>query len=726
VLFTVRRLLLRQSPFAYAALVLVVGILVSLLAALALHRTQERHKSSTMDQEMELAASDVQSGIRRYVDVTESLAAAMGAQSTLTNGDFRSITDPLVNQALPGAVSVNFMVEADDSQMDAVEASWRQAGALDLHLDRTRPGVDHRFVVLTRTLDNSSSGLGRDVGAVPEVVRAMDRSRANRRVTGSESFVLLRDRSLPVEQQQQSLALVVPVFGSGTSLDRGQFRGWFVISLRSHDFAVEALSRTSDRDVNVSIAQTNGTGSEVLTTLDTGQVMQRADLVRSRVIDVAGRSWTLVVAPTAGLVEGADAYGALVLGVIGFVMTLLLAALVWTLSSQRSRALVKVEIATAELEADRKLKADLLAGISELGEGVVIAEGERLVYANRAMSDMSGYTEQELLDMPSHFDVIRPSDRSVWAQRVQDLEQGIGSNEPRRLTLIRKNGDELPIEIVSKVLHADGGVQRLGVVRDISARRQVEEAMASHAEALAATNQELVELEVMRSEFFAAVSHDFRTPLTAIMGFVELTLDCDDSTSLADVRLYLDRASNAASVLHNRVESFLDYSRAMRMGADLQLTQASLQTVVAETLEQMAPVLRKNDLRVDLCDIDVSIESASFNRVVENLLTNAIKYSPEGSTIDVRIAADTTEARLYVEDRGAGIAPEHLERIFDSYFRAEDVKGSIKGSGVGLAVARQLVEAMNGRVWAENRAGGGATFCVALPRRDVSTSPTQA
>jgi PAS domain S-box-containing protein len=711
---------MRQSPFAFAALVLVIGILVTSIAGLALHSTQEHHKSSMMEQELQIAAGDVQAGVRRYVDTAESLAAAMGAQSTLTNGDFRSITEPLVRQRLPGAVSVNFVVSADETDVGVTEAMWRRAGAIDLRLQPPTGETPNRYVVLTRTLDSSTSGAGRNVGAVPEVLHAMDRAAANKRVAGSQSFVLLRDRHLPVDEQQRSLVLAAPVIASGTSPDSGQLRGWLLIALRAHDFAVEALSGSIGRSVNVSIAETNGAGSEVLTSLQNGSVVQRSDLVRSHVIEVAGQSWTLVVAPTTALTNAAQDHGAAALGVIGVTMSGLLAALVWTLSSQRRRALVQVESTTIELQTDQTFKADLLDGISELGVGVVIAQGDRLVFANRAISEMSGYSEQELLAMESHFSVIHASDRPGWEQRVQAIEGGaLVSNEPIELTLMRKDGDELPIEIVSKVMHTALGTQRLGVVRDVRARRQAEEALATHAAALAATNAELVELEEMRTEFFAAVSHDFRTPLTSIMGFIEISLDHDDSTELADVRAYLERSSTAASVLHHRVESFLDYSRAMRAGVELELKPVSLREAVTETLTQMSPVLQKNEVVLELGEGWAAIECASFDRVVENLLTNAIKYSPINSRIEVHIESDETEVRLRVADEGSGIAPEHLERIFDSYFRAEDVRGSIKGSGVGLAVARQLVQAMGGRVCAANRPGGGAVFCVSLPRYDL-------
>lgn len=368
-----------------------------------------------------------------------------------------------------------------------------------------------------------------------------------------------------------------------------------------------------------------------------------------------------------------------------------------------------------EVEQQRSLYSDLLTGISELGEGVIIAEGERLVFINRAMSKMSGYTEEELLALPSHLVLIRPEERTGWAARMAEIESGVGPNEPREQMMVTKSGEEIPVEIASKVLRTGDRVQRLGVIRDIRARRQIEDAVAAHAEALLAANQELVELESMRSDFLAAVSHDFRTPLTSIIGFVEVTLDREDTTPLGDVRMFLDRASRAAAELNIRVGSFLEFSRSMRVGVDLQLAPAQLSDMIEEVLAQMAPVLECNPMHIDLAEACVAIEERAFTRVIENLLTNAIKYSPEGSAVAVHSYVQDGEAFLVVEDRGSGIAPENLHRIFESYFRSDDVRSSVKGSGVGLAVVRQLVEGMNGRVWAMNRAGGGSAFYVALP-----------
>jgi PAS domain S-box-containing protein len=850
--FALRRI--HASPNVYALLVIAVGLIASLAATSSLHSATDDHVSSAMDKELQLTAADVTSGIRRYVDTGESLAAAMGAQDHMTKDDFDAITLPLTEQQLPGAASVNFVVAGDAAGVDALERKWRELGSRDLRIERT-DSAEARYVVMARSLDGVRSSLGRDIGQIPQSVQAMNRARANKQTAGSESFVLLRDRSLPVDRQQSALVLSVPVFGAGTSSDAGQFRGWLNISLRADDFALAALSSAMDKDINVSIAETNAARfGEVITSMSNGKALEDESKNRQAIIDFAGQSWTLSVVPTEGLLRG-SAYEEIVTFVIGAVISMLLGALVWVLSTGRSRALKKVEEATAELTADvkrreqveeelrtfaaeaeeraefihvlldamdvgviscdvdgnpvflngmarrllgidsptgtapeqwgeryglldgktlepltpeqqpllqalhggtveneelvvqlrsgevRKLAVngralrradgstfgavvvghdvtaltremdaksellreveaqrsryeDLLSGISELGEGVVIAEGEQVVFANHAISEMTGYTEQELLNLPSLLDAIHVKDRDAWRNRISEIEQRRVADEPRSISLVSKTGDEVPVEIVSKALHIGDRVQRLGVIRDIRARRQMEQ---------------------MRENFFAAVSHDFRTPLTAVIGFVELTLDNDDTTPLADVRLFLDRASRAAIELNQRVESFLDFSRATRMGVTLELSPASMKAALSDVLAQMAPVFHRHSVEQCLEDAKIAIDHPSFTRVIENLMTNAVKYSPESSLIEVRAGVENDEARIYVEDRGSGIAPEHLDRIFDSYFREEDVLGSVKGSGVGLAVVRQLVQAMNGRVWAANRDGGGSTFCVALP-----------
>ena len=114
----------------------------------------------------------------------------------------------------------------------------------------------------------------------------------------------------------------------------------------------------------------------------------------------------------------------------------------------------------------------------------------------------------------------------------------------------------------------------------------------------------------------------------------------------------------------------------------------------------------------------VEVDAAQLEHVVANLVENAAKYAPPGTPIHIDGRLADGEVQLRVEDEGPGIPPEHLERAFDKFFRARSTAASgIPGTGLGLAICRGIVEVHAGRVWAENRAGGGARFVVALPPR---------
>lgn len=227
------------------------------------------------------------------------------------------------------------------------------------------------------------------------------------------------------------------------------------------------------------------------------------------------------------------------------------------------------------------------------------------------------------------------------------------------------------------------------------------------------------QLALLRDDFISGVSHEFRTPLTQIRVFAEL-LD-DEKLKTDEERKRSTRVINReARRLTHLVENILQFSRVSRFPTSLgDLEEIGLKSALDELSEAFAPQAASQNATVEIDvphDLAVVAGRGGMHRILANLLDNALKYGPPGQTVRIRAANTGDTVRISVEDQGPGIPPRDRKRIWDPYRRLDrDVAGDVQGSGIGLAVVKELCPAYGGRVWVEDGDGGGARFVVELP-----------
>jgi signal transduction histidine kinase len=228
-----------------------------------------------------------------------------------------------------------------------------------------------------------------------------------------------------------------------------------------------------------------------------------------------------------------------------------------------------------------------------------------------------------------------------------------------------------------------------------------------------------LEAKRAREDLVAATSHELRTPLSHIKGFVS-TLRTTDTVWEPETRDdFLAEIEREADRLARLVENLLDLSRIDLGGLD---PAARIATPPAALVEggvgRMHGSLGDHGLEIQLADDLplVGVDASQVERVIANLLDNAAKYSPPGQPIAVIGRRSGDVVSLRIEDRGLGIPPEHVERIFEPFFREPTGRYPAKpGSGLGLAICRSIIRAHDGQIWAEQRVGGGAAFVFTLP-----------
>jgi signal transduction histidine kinase/putative methionine-R-sulfoxide reductase with GAF domain len=257
-------------------------------------------------------------------------------------------------------------------------------------------------------------------------------------------------------------------------------------------------------------------------------------------------------------------------------------------------------------------------------------------------------------------------------------------------------------------------------IRNLNRHREVgekNEKLKQYAEKLSSLNK-------MKSNFVATISHEFRTPLTSIKAYCETLLknaESIDRQILKEFLVVIDEESNRLMAL---IEDILDFSQMESGAVRFERTSCNLNeiiTVAANELEKNFESKRITlETRLPATEVKVRAERDLMKQLAINLLHNASKFTPEGGKVWIRLEDEVVSARLIVEDNGLGIPEDQLERIFDHFHQVDGTTTRRHGgTGIGLAICKNIVEWHDGRIWVENVPGHGARFVVVIPKKQA-------
>ena len=228
-------------------------------------------------------------------------------------------------------------------------------------------------------------------------------------------------------------------------------------------------------------------------------------------------------------------------------------------------------------------------------------------------------------------------------------------------------------------------------------------------------NERLREGERHKRDLISMVSHELRTPLASVLGFTALLLERDFPAE--EQRRYLEIIDGQARRLAALAGDFLDVQLLDGGALNLVRTPFDLVELVREQVQLFFLQLTSHRLAIDLPDVSLVVDGDRdrMSQVVGNLLSNSIKYSPEGGEVRVAVRSTVTDVLVTVSDDGVGIGTEDIERIFEKFFRSEEAIKTVGGTGLGLAVAREIVASHGGSLDVESTPGMGSTFVVTMP-----------
>jgi signal transduction histidine kinase len=269
-------------------------------------------------------------------------------------------------------------------------------------------------------------------------------------------------------------------------------------------------------------------------------------------------------------------------------------------------------------------------------------------------------------------------------------------------------------------------------IRFDKARRRIlaaQQMTQTYAQELEAANQRLVQVNeqleranYLKDYVILRSSHEIRTPMTMILGQTQMSLrrmnrSGETSENWSALRRYLGIVEEQALQLRMLIDDLFDLSSVRTGKIPLQLTQCDLGSLCRDVIKQQQAFSdRTIELELTSEPLLLQADEKRLTQVLVNLVNNAIKYSPENTTIHVRVHPEDAHLILEVHNEGTTLSPEQLEQIFEPFYRTHDAENSsIKGWGLGLAISKEIVERHGGQIWAESSEGKGITFFVKLP-----------
>jgi signal transduction histidine kinase len=287
--------------------------------------------------------------------------------------------------------------------------------------------------------------------------------------------------------------------------------------------------------------------------------------------------------------------------------------------------------------------------------------------------------------------------------------------------------DAVAIAVGAGVLCGLVLLRLMGVIHALDRLRAEERLARAEAETaqrlLTEQNERLREADRLKDEFVALISHDLRTPLTSITGYVELALEDDLSD---EVRGFLDVVARNSERLLALVNDLLFVAQLQAGEMSLERAEIDLGEVVRDAVHALEPRAAAKGITLS-CTVDsvpaLPADGGRLLQVLDNLVSNAVKFTPEGGSVHVSVGRGAGCVAIEVTDSGIGIAPDDQRRLFERFYRAENaVERQVPGTGLGLYISRAIAEAHDGRLTVRSELGRGSTFRLELPLAQVAVA----
>lgn len=349
----------------------------------------------------------------------------------------------------------------------------------------------------------------------------------------------------------------------------------------------------------------------------------------------------------------------------------------------------------------------------------------RFLEVNPAMEAITGYSREDLHQMDVSDLYVHPEERGPVLEEIASAK----GKTTKELHFRKKDGTTIIVSDTKVAVKESGGkiLYFDGIMEDVTERKQMERQLRERNKQLVAQQQELMkkarEVEKtnqLKSEFLASMSHELRTPLNAVIGFSELLLDGIPGGINDEQRQCLNDILDSGQHLLNLINDVLDLSKVEAGKLELKIENLHLTDVIADMIQTVKPMTNKKKHKIVVSITEglpqVRADTSRLRQILLNLLSNANKFTPLGGKVLIEVGKEDGFCQVSVVDNGIGIKKEDQKQIFEVFTQVDTVaEGKKEGTGLGLALSKQFVEVMGGRIWVESEYGKGSRFTFTLP-----------
>lgn len=356
--------------------------------------------------------------------------------------------------------------------------------------------------------------------------------------------------------------------------------------------------------------------------------------------------------------------------------------------------------------------------ISTFAQDAIIAIDNKanITFWNKAAERVFGYSREEVLDQDVHLLLAPQAYHKICRSAFsifQTTGEGSAIGKTLELTAKNRNGIEFPIEISLSSVMLKNEWTAVAVIRDATERKKFEDTLLHAKKAAENANR-------TKSEFLANMSHELRTPLNSIIGFSDVMLE-EFAGDFNDRQYrYLNNISSSGKHLLGIINDILDLSKVESGKSQLEIEKVPVLDILGEMVSFMQPLAANKEivlkLGVNPGFSHMMADRAKLKQILYNLLGNAIKFTDAGGHVTIKARSDGIFAYISIIDTGIGIAADDMEKLFKPFTQLDSSSSrQYEGTGLGLALARELVELHNGKIWVESEPGKGSNFTFILP-----------
>ncbi|MFD2144385.1 sensor histidine kinase [Mucilaginibacter antarcticus] len=346
---------------------------------------------------------------------------------------------------------------------------------------------------------------------------------------------------------------------------------------------------------------------------------------------------------------------------------------------------------------------------------IVINESQIIEEWNLKSEAILGYTFDEARGMPLSELIIPYRYREAHLQGMKHfIKTGVGPvlNKTIEISALHKSGNEFPVTLSISNIKFGNEWMFIAFINDVTEKKELE-ALAIRRETELTQSQLLDE---RKTNFLTVASHELKTPLTAIKGYAQIAHKVSEVNAYDKIKPYLSKIDAHTNKITHLISELMDLSKIETGKLRINKQPIEFGKFLSEIIDSSRQIIPKHTIiLVKSTDVILEIDSSRIEQVVNNLISNAEKYSEPGTTIEISSYIKEEFLIVQVTDHGIGLAEENLEIIFDRFFRVEEITNHINGFGIGLSICSEIIKQHNGHIWVESTLSKGATFSFSLP-----------